>query len=117
MPWRCPCRGNSRREAEEAEDERYTNEIYTKACKAAGIWAKVEQDQAGAEKREARDVSPVPDSASALWVCPRCQSMNTVQYLVCQVATCGERRSLLQQFRTDLGDWFCSECNLSLIHI
>jgi hypothetical protein len=47
-------------EAEEAEDERYTNEIYTTACKAAGVWAKVRQDQAEAVKREARDVSPVP---------------------------------------------------------
>ena len=113
MPWRCLRRGNSRREPEEAEDARYTNEIYTKACKVAGVWAKVEQDQAEAEKREARDVSPVPDSASALWVCPRCRSMNTVHNLVCQVATCGERRPLLQQFRTDLGDWFCSACNNS----
>ena len=45
---------------------RYTNEIYTKACKEAGVWAKVEQDQAEAEKREACNVSPVPDSASAV---------------------------------------------------
>ena len=70
MPWRCPCRGNSRREAEEAEDERYTNEIYTKACKEAGVWANVGQYQTkGSTRRLTR---------AGLWVCPRCRSMNTV---------------------------------------
>ncbi len=104
MPWRCCCQRPASSDVTE-------DELFKTACKAEGVWDKAEQDQAEADKREARDRSPVPDKESALWVCPRCRNMNTVHNNHCQVATCGERRPLLQKFRTDLGDWYCPECN------
>ena len=53
----------------------------------AGVWETAEQDQVEANKHQDCDLSPVPDKESALWVC------------------------LMQKFRAELGDWFCTECN------
>ena len=77
----------------------------------AGVWMKAVADQATADTRAQCAESPLPDRDTALWACWRCQTTNSLHDLHCRVASCVQRRPLLQQFRIDLGDWFCPECN------
>ena len=119
MPWKCSCQRQGAQEDisrlagvwEQAEEDQATAGAFEDISRRAGVWEQAEADQATADTRAQRAESPEPDRDDAMWTCPRCKTMNTVHNLHCRVASCVQRRPLVQQFRIDLGDWFCQECN------
>ena len=84
---------------------------YEEVCKHLGVWATVQEQEEKAQARADRADSPEPDRQAALWGCEVCGTFNTVHNLTCSVASCMARRPVWQDFRADLGDWFCPECN------
>ena len=123
MPWSCRCNPERRAELVAAffsqrsastadpvpEPHQVSAELFRRMSQRAGVWDDAQAAEHHATKLRDRSRSPSPEAHDKeAWECPECHSLNSLHVLHCAVATCGNRRPLMQNWRS--GDYFCEHC-------
>ena len=121
MPWSCKCNPGRRLElmaafsprsastADPVTEPQIYAELFRRMSVRSGIWDDAQAAEHHTAELRDRSRSPSPeDHDKNAWECPQCRSLNSQHVLHCELATCGNRRPLVQKWRP--GDYYCKDC-------